>query len=208
MMDARVSNIEAFRRWRDWKPWGDNDEEPTIDDLVRHITLDEPSEAMKAGKALHKALEHSAPGEFDTLSADGYTFHLAGGEIVLPEIREVRSARNYGSLMVTGKADCVRGLTVTDHKTTARFDAESYLAGCQWKFYLELFGADVFQWNVFEIKETDPKVYRVGEPQILKAYRYPEIGRDCADLAAEYLQFARTYLPADFDPLAREAAEE
>lgn len=207
MATARVSNIEAFRRWRDWKPLHDEDE-PTVDDLVRRIMTDAPSEAMLAGKALHKALEHASEGEFEQLSADGYTFHLTGGEISLPEIREVRSARNYGSLMVTGKADCVRGLTVTDHKTTAKFDPEGYLAGCQWKFYLELFGANEFRWNVFEIKETAAKSYRVGEPQVLTAYRYPELGQDCADLAAEYLEFARAYLPADFDPLAREAAEE
>ena len=43
-MLARVSNIEAYRRWQNWKPLFDGDEEPSLEDFVRSITTDEPSE--------------------------------------------------------------------------------------------------------------------------------------------------------------------
>ncbi|HTV69283.1 MAG TPA: hypothetical protein VMF90_12170 [Rhizobiaceae bacterium] len=186
-MLARVSNIDAFRRWRE-------DDDQTVEDLVHFLTTDEPTEAMKAGTAFHKALELAEPGEHDTLEALGYRFHLTGGEVELPTTRELRGYGNYGGLTVTGQVDGIHGTTVTDHKTTSRFDPERYLAGYQWRFYLDLFHADTFRWNIFEITEIEPQVYRVAAPQILTAYRYPEMSADCANLAADFLVFANRYL--------------
>lgn len=186
-MLARVSNIEAFRRWRE-------DDEATVADLVRQITTDEPSEAMLAGTAFHKAMELASVGEHDELLANGYIFRVVG-EIALPEIREMRAYGKYGDLTVTGQVDGIHGRLVIDHKTTSRFDADRYLAGFQWRYYLDLFGADTFQWNVFEITEEGHKTYSVRAPQALKAYRYPGLHEDCAKLAAEYLDFGRNHLP-------------
>jgi len=194
-MLARVSNIEALRRWRHWRPLYEGQEEPTVDDLVRFITADDPTPAMLAGTAFHKAMELAGEGDHEALEANGYTFHLSAGSIALPDTRELRAYGEYGGLTVTGQVDCLSGKTVQDHKTTSRFDAERYLDGCQWRFYLDLFGADVFQWNVFEIRELEPLVYHVGAPQTLRAYRYPALHDDCAKLAADYLEFASQHLP-------------
>lgn len=195
-MLARVSNIEAFRRWTNWQPLFDGDEEPSLEDLVRQITTDEPSEAMKAGTAFHKVLETAEPGDHGIVTANGYTFHLIDGQIELPPVRELRAYGSYGGLNVTGQVDGLHGRIVIDHKTTSRCDVERYLGGCQWKFYLDLFGANVFRWNIFEIKELGPQEYRVSEPQVLTAYRYPEMHGHCVDLAAEYLDFAQRHLRA------------
>lgn len=201
-MEARVSHIEALRQWKDWRPLFDGQEEPTVEDLVRFITTDEPSEAMKAGTAFHKAMELAQDGLHETFEANGYRFLLPDAEITLPPIREMRAYKDYGGLTVTGQVDAVQGRTVFDHKTTGKFDPERYLDGCQWRFYLDLFKADEFQWNVFVIKEVEPQVYQVAEPQILKAYRYPELHCDCERLADDYLDFARRYLarPASHEP--------
>ena len=196
-MLARVSQIEAWRRWKHWQPLFDGDEEPTVEDLVRQLTTDEPSEKMLAGTAFHKALELAGPGEYEALRANGYVFNLSGGTIALPEIRETRAYGHYGPLTVTGQADCVHGRAIFDHKTTSRFEAEGYLGGCQWRFYLDLFGADAFTWNVFEITETAERTYRVGEPHRLTAYRYPELHADCEKLAADFYEFAAEHLPPD-----------
>lgn len=187
-MLARVSNIESFRRWREA-------EDQTVEDLVHWLTTDEPSEAMLAGTAFHKALELARPGDYDTLQALGYTFHLPDCELALPEVRELRAYGSYGPLQVTGQVDGMEGRRVDDHKTTSRFDAERYLAGYQWRFYLDIFGADVFRWNVFELKELEPKVYRVSSPQLLETFRYPGLHDDCARLAADFYEFARQHLP-------------
>lgn len=187
-MLARVSSIESFRRWRE-------DDDQSVEDLVHWLTHDEPSEAMLAGTAFHKALEMAVPGEYETLSANGYTFILPDAELALPTVRELRAYSNYGPLQVTGCVDCLHGKRIEDHKTTGRFDAERYLAGCQWRFYLDLFGADVFRWNVFQVRELKPKVYEVEEPQALEEYRYPGLHEDCARLASDFYAFARVHLP-------------
>ena len=94
-MLARVSNIEAFRRWR-------LDEEQSVEDLVRFITVDELSPAMRAGTAFHLALELAQPGEYETLHANGYAFQMPDGTLSLPSVRELRAYANYGPLQVTG----------------------------------------------------------------------------------------------------------
>lgn len=192
-MLARVSNIEAFRRWRE-------DDDQPVEQLVEYITVDKPTKAMQAGTAFHEALEHAVDGTYDVLQARGYIFHLPDAELVLPSIREVRAYGEYGELTVTGKVDCLDGLRVDDHKTTSRFDAERYLDGYQWRYYLDLFGADVFRWNVFVLKEVGDLEYEVAPPQLLEAHRYPALHDDCMKLAQDYYEFARQYLPATYAP--------
>ncbi len=188
-MLARVSNVEAFRRWR-------LDDEASVDDLVARITgAVDPSPAMLAGTAFHQALETAEPGDYATLTALGHTFHLADAEVALPGIREVRTCRDYGGITITGQADLVHGRTVTDHKTTARFNPEGYIEGFQWRAYLDIFEADVFRWNVFVIKEVGPLTYEVEAPHVLTCFRYPALHEDCSRLAAEYRDFALAHLP-------------
>lgn len=188
-MLTRVSNIETYRRWR-------ADPDAIADDLVARLRDFEPTEAMLAGTAFHKCMEDAAPGEYDVLAANGFTFHLPDAAIALPTIRELRCFGQYGPLRVTGQVDALYGKRVEDHKTTAYFNADGYLEGCQWRFYLDLFGADVFRWNVFEIKPVKGKerTYEVSAPQTLEQYRYPGLHDDCMDLAAGFYQFATTHM--------------
>ncbi len=198
-MFCRVSHIEAYRKWKSWSPLYEGEEEPTVDDLVRFITVDQPTEAMLAGTAFHKAIELAADGEYSDFEALGYKFHMPDDATVeLPPVRELRGYAVYGDLTVSGQCDGLSAGYVVDHKTTKRFDAERYLNGCQWKFYLEIFKLDAFRWNIFEIKEVGEKEYSVSAPHILTAYRYPEMPDHCAELAADYLAFAKTHLPEDF----------
>ena len=189
-MLTRVSNIEVYRSWCNWYPRFEGEEEPSVEDIVARITTDAPSEAMQAGTAFHAAIENAGYGEHETFEAMGYKFQLPDAEIALPITREMRAFKAYGSLSVTGKVDCLDGKIVEDHKTTSKIDLVRYLEGCQWRFYLDIFGADVFQWFIFKLKELEPKVYSVEAPQVLRAYRYPELHQDCERLAAEYLAFA------------------
>jgi len=193
-MIARVSSIEAFRRWR-------QNEDSTAEELVQWITSGVPSEAMKAGTAFHKAMEAATLGEHTVFEANGYRFLLPDAEFHLPAIREVRAYGEYGDLTVTGQTDCIDGRVVHDHKTTATFRPEGYIEGCQWRFYLDMFEADLFRWNVFVIT-PDPrldKTYRVKPPQFLEQYRYPGMHDDCMDLARDFHAFAAQYMP-DYIP--------
>lgn len=194
-MLARVSSLESFRQWR-------GDEEQTASDLVEWLTTDNPSEAMLAGTALHKALENAEEGDHETLEANGYTFHMPDATLALPSVREVRGYSGYGGLVVTGQVDAVDGKRIDDHKSTGSFAPDRYLSGYSWRLYLEMFGCHVFRWNVFEIK-PDPKlakVYTVKPPHILEAYSYPGMREDCADLARDFQEFATNHLPLGWGP--------
>lgn len=173
---VRVSTLEAFRRWR-------NDEDSSVDDL---FNVPE-TEAMRAGTALHKALELAHPGTFDALSSGGYTFRF-DCDIGIPamQFREFRSNKRYGDLTVSGQCDGIIGRTVYDYKTTGIFSAERYLDGYQWRYYLDIFGLDVFRWLVFVIRETEPNKYTITDFHTLEARRYAGLHEDCAALAKDF----------------------
>lgn len=186
----RVSELESFRQWR-------MDEDAELEPFLARLRGEEPpSEAMLAGTAFHKALELAKPGEFDTMEALGYQFVITADiKIALPPIRELRAYKTYGPITVTGQVDGLEGLRVDDHKTTGRFDADRYLAGFQWRFYLDIFGADIFRWNVFEHRLLRERVYEVFGFHTLEQHRYPTLERDCRALALDMAAFAAEHMP-------------
>ena len=104
---------------------------------------------------------------------------------------------------MSGQVDAIEGKTIYDHKSTERFDAEKYLESWQHRFYLDIFDADRFVWNVFEMKnigetvqdEAVSQLYEVRALHPLVQYRYPALETDCTALALEYLDFALKYMP-------------
>lgn len=189
-MKHRVSHVEAFRQF-------EADDEAEADELIRRILGQEPpSEKMEAGTAFHAALEHAQHGDVETLKANGYTFTFEGDfTIALPMIREVRASKSYmvdgRPFVVSGQVDAIEGKRVEDHKTTGRFDADRYIAGCQWRLYLDIFGADLFRWNVFEMGAVSPREFVITGAHRLEQWRYPSLSADCHDLVARYARFYR-----------------
>lgn len=178
----RVSTLEAFRKWLH-----DEEAEGPFNPNIAE------TESMRAGTAFHKALEFAQPGRIDGLSANGYTFFIrCDAEIALPSIREVRGHKRYGNLNVTGQVDCLAGKRVEDHKTTAYPNLERFIEGYQWRFYLDIFDADVFRWNIFTIKEEEPMVYAVTDFNQLEQMRYPGLHNDCLRLATEFVDYMET----------------
>lgn len=194
-MIVRVSTVEAFRQWR-------QDEEAELELMLAKLRgVSEPNDAMRAGTAFHKALETAKEGEYASLSVDGYRFDFeADVSLYLPPVRELRSSLEYGPLTITGQVDAINGITVGDHKTTARYEPEWYLPGYQWRLYLDIFGAKVFRWNIFEMAldrvENDVDVYRVFGFHALEQTRYPELHDDCARLVADLAEFVAMHEPA------------
>lgn len=195
MMTFRVSECETFRQFQ-------NDDEAELDALLERLRGQSPaSEAMLAGTAFHKALELAAAKPHEKLFALGYTFTIHDDfELAIPAIREVRASKTYivdgEPIVISGQLDAIEGKRVEDHKTTSRFDPERYLDGYQWRLYLEIFGANTFRWNVFEVSPTDdPLAWDVHALHRLEQYRYPGIAADCERLVADLARFARTHLP-------------
>lgn len=191
----RVSEVESFRQWQ-------QDEDADLDTLLARLRgQTEASEAMIAGTAFHKALELAPLGPATFLHALGYTFNFAADmELAIPLVREVRASKVYAgpdyAITVSGQLDAIHGKRVEDHKTTGRFDPERYLNGYQWRFYLDIFGANVFRWNVFEISATElSTAWDVFAHHTLEQFRYPGMEQDCGRLVCELATFARDHMP-------------
>lgn len=191
----RVSNVEAFRYFEQ-----DEEAEPAqfIDKLLHGF---EPSPAMRAGTAFHKALELAEPGiTGPELHSEGHVFTFRGDfEVRLSVIRELRASKTYmvdgQPIVISGQVDGIEGLRIDDHKTTSRFDPDRYLTGYQWRLYLDIFGASIFRWNVFELSEQDlPGLYEVRDQHTLEQYRYPALGADCQALVERFARFVREHV--------------
>lgn len=200
-MKHRVSNIEAFRQY-------EADPDAELADLIEKLTGNWPaSPAMQAGTAFHKALEDSTTGlEVESIEALGHLFTFRGDFVIaLTPIRELRASKTYivdgEPFTVSGQVDAIDGMRIEDHKTTGRFDPDRYLEGYQWRLYLDIFGAQQFRWNVFEvthIEDTSAELihYEITNAHTLDQWRYPALADDCQALVARYARFYRQHIAA------------
>ena len=188
MNSISVSNLDFYRTWR-------ADEEADMASLLRRLRGEEPqSEQMKAGEALHSALEHCLPGADGSIFEwDKYKFYVrCDGEVALPILKEHRIEKQYGDLLVRGRVDGITGRTITDYKSTGYLDADRLLEGFQWRFYLDMTGCDSFLWKIFTLREfSDPHTYEITKVEELKQYRYEGLAEECARLAADFAEFAK-----------------
>ena len=189
-MIFRVSEVESYRQWR-------GSEDAEVSALLSRLRGEiPPTQNMLAGTAFHDVLEHAKDGELPEASAQGFHFIIeADITLALSRIREVRAHKDYPGIRVTGKLDVLNGLRVEDHKTTEQFNPERYLDGYQWRYYLDIFGADTFRWNVFEMKEVAEMTYLVHTFHSLEQCRYPNLSRDCERLAGDLRDFAKLFMP-------------
>lgn len=182
----RVSSLAAFARWKATE--GDG-----IGWLYNSIFKNEDTEAMSRGTAFHKAIEMVPEGEYLTVEAMGYTFAFTcNAELYLPKKREHRRSKDYGGIIITGQCDGIKGRHIIDHKTTSKqFDAEHYMDGWQWRYYLDIFEADRFDWHIWQVAELkEPKAFEVSGHHFLTQYRYVGLEEDCRELALEFLEFS------------------
>jgi hypothetical protein len=191
MLAVSVSNLESFRIWKADEDLG---LQWLLDRLAGRIT---PTWQMTAGEHFHKALENASQGSFDTLESGNYRFvFTADCDIALPQMKELRVSHTYADVMVRGRVDSLVGLTISDYKTTEKFDPERLLEGYQWRFYLDMMSAKTFVWNVFVLRqaERDPDeklaIFEVSDVHRLEQKTYPGIHDDCMKLVREYRIFA------------------
>lgn len=202
MLHLRVSatDIDALRYFLD-------SEDGDVEDLLARLRrASPPTPAMLAGTAFHKALELAGDGEASVLCADGHKFHLEfEDDLDIPPLREVKATRDYrvGDVLVTlvGKVDGILGRRIDDHKLTGSFDAERFMAGYQWRIYLDVFDADEFRWNVFEGAEIagQERVWKVRSLHKLTMHRYPGMEDDVHRQVEALVDFARIHLPEKFE---------
>lgn len=124
---------------------------------------------------------------------------------------EVREYKDFGDAIVTGCADMIDGVEIRDIKTKYSIvnDAD-YIDSCQWRYYLELFEADTFHFDLFVFDGYNKDKHK-GDVRGLKltpyspaitCYRYPMMETDNRALLSDFLGWVEsrnllTYLPKD-----------
>ncbi len=204
-MKYRVSSVCAFHEW-------ERDPDATVEELIEKITgAFAPSPAMLAGTAFHKVLENAVGGIcLDSAEELGHRFVFpADLQVEVAPIRELRASKTYTvdgvPIIISGQVDAIDGLRIEDHKTTAYFNPDRYLDGYQWRIYLDIFGASLFRWNVFEITQVDSTgpsdgfdapapEYEVRSLHRLEQYRYPALEADCLAVVTRFARFVREHI--------------
>lgn len=196
-MRISATQIDAYLRWRA------NEDAPLEEIRDYLLRKTPPTDAMRAGSAFHKVLEHSTYGEIEEAEQDGFVFDLTELDCVfeLPEVRELKmeclTVLAGFPVTVVGVVDAQHGRGVYDHKLTSRFDAERYADSYQWRCYLHWFGFDWMRYNVFEAYQpaAEPGLYIVRHFHPLTFTRYPELGADVDRVSREFVLFLREYVP-------------
>ena len=111
---------------------------------------------------------------------------------------EIREYKDYGRAVVTGCADVIDGIEIRDIKTKySPISDKDYIDSCQWRFYLDLFEANVFHFDLFEFKGYDKDKHKGdvrGLPLVpyspsITCYRYPQMELDNAALLNEFIDW-------------------
>lgn len=73
---------------------------------------------------------------------------------------EIREFMDFGDYVITGCADMIDGFEIRDIKTkySTVFDKD-YIDSAQWRFYLEMFGAETFHFDLFQFHGFDKSKY-------------------------------------------------
>lgn len=209
----RTTTLEAFRRYL---ANGDYDyyeitEQSVIDTIIGEF---KGNEYTRIGTAFHKIVQD---GDFNL----DYDYHTGNynievdGNVVKFTVSQVRVAldyrdehpnayhefrgyKDYGRAIVTGCADMIDGVEIRDIKTKYSSPTDSdYINSCQWRYYLDIFGASVFHFDLFLFRGYKKKKhgYDVRGLRLthhtppITCYRYPEMESDNLALLNQFMDF-------------------
>ncbi|MCP4569063.1 MAG: hypothetical protein GY841_15925 [FCB group bacterium] len=179
--------------------WFRRIESMTVEEMRGRLLRTAPAnDQMRMGTAWHSILE-DPPEEIDEIERDGFTFNVAcDAEIVLPQIREVRACENYFidgvEIRLTGKCDGASGNKITDHKLTFKPNPTTYTTAYQWRAYLDIFNADVFEYIIYSARKKKD-IVTIHDVSTMRMYRYPGMESDLKVGIFELLQFIKAYVP-------------
>lgn len=171
---------------------------PTEEMIGRLLRTEPPNENMLRGTAWHTVLEN--PNDLiDTIEQDGYKFIIdCEAEIVLPQIREIRTNKTYSidgiDVTLTGKLDGITIPKITDHKLTFKPNMDTYADSYQWRAYLDIFCADIFEYIIYHGYAKN-NIVTIKNISTLKMYRYPKMLEDIKIGISELLNFIKTHVP-------------
>lgn len=187
-----VTDLESWR-------WYNLMESRTKDEFIGGLLRTEPpNEKMLMGTAWHSILENP-PDVIDTVERDGFTFIVeCDGEIILPQIREIRATKEYDvdgcTVTLTGGCDGITAYEVGDHKLTFRPNPENYMDSYQWRAYLDIYNADIFKYFIYHGYQKGNTV-TIKDYSTMNMYRYPRMVDDLLVGVRGLLGFVKEYVP-------------
>lgn len=208
----RVTTLEAFRRYLH------NSEhdyyEVTEQSVIGSVTGEFKGNVYThIGTAFHSIIETGNPKHKiidggDEFDVDGVKVRLARKHCMLAlayrneypnAYHEFRGYKDYGRAVVTGCADIIDGVEMRDIKTKYSNPRDSeYINSCQWRYYLDIFGADVFHFDLFVFNgyKEEKHGYDVRGLELTRhappitCYRYPEMENDNLALLNQFMDWA------------------
>ena len=214
MMRVRVSHLEAYRRLVA-EEYGDSADDLILDVQAWQKGWERSARnwKMDAGTAWHACLSNHPDamcygpewgyGNYRFRSEDVYAAQAHQG----PGFREVTARRVFetrrGPVEVKATCDHLWGRTVRDAKTKfGTPDAGAYDLSLQWRFYLLLFHADAFVYDLFAMRDPDDAGLCVlRETVSFRLWRYPDLERECRSWLERFVDWADSH-----DLLSRTAA--
>lgn len=165
-MIVRVTQLEKFRRFIDNVSSFDT-EQSVIDTLSGDF---KGNEYTWIGTAFHKIVE-----EGEKAWKNGIVETLGGNVMMdesqknvaiayrnsMPEaFHETRLNKTYhtrhGDVIISGCADIIHGNVIHDIKTKYSSPVQQeYIDSCQWRYYLDIFEAERFVFDLFQFKKYD-----------------------------------------------------
>ena len=119
---------------------------------------------------------------------------------------EIKDIKDYGRAVIVGVADMIDGLDIRDIKTKySAVTDKDYIDSCQWRYYLDIFGADTFYFDLFIFNGYNKDKHKGDvrglelnrhDPSIV-CYRYPDMENDNLVLLNQFMDWAedRELLP-------------
>lgn len=198
MLRISTTTVESYRRYMAL----DYVQESELIASIKGLFI--PTKPMKMGSAFHSILEK--PGDCvcaDGYQSDGFKF---SAEVINPCLEifnpagvfEVKQTRVYTlpsgeQVTVVSKADQLLAKRVIENKTRwSGFDFDSYFDSCQWKFYLDVFEADMLTYNVFCLSENTAGQIKLGSIETFNLFPYPRLHEDCAEQLSKFVDYVHS----------------
>lgn len=196
-----VTHIEQYRLWRTGSWMSEADLIASIKGEFKpnrkilcgqafHAILEAPDKAPQGCGSTGHWYEHNGIRFPGSIIDEALTHYERGG---VPEVKATRMYEVGSQLVeVVAKVDNLRGLTIDETKTRwAAFDAEKYDASCQWRFYIDVFGANRVRYVVFQLDEDSEGGFELRGVHKLSMFPYPSLHSDCLRLLTEFMEYAR-----------------
>ncbi len=223
-----ITTLESFRLFQttEWMT-----EERLLDQLTGKF---ESNPAMTFGSAYHRLIEKGFEIEnglttgfsaeypdqpkidflnvSDKITQPALDFRLKH-PLISNEYKVVKNLDILGhEIQLVAKCDGLEGAIIHEHKTTPNVDYDKYYNSYQWRFYCDIFGLDIVQYNVFELVGSAYKMKKATndqefineiesvELQEFQMFNYPDLHKDCEALLIGFIQFIELKELASYFP--------